>query len=101
MDRSAREILEEAGLKVSARRLYSVRHKAKRPYEPDARDFYKLFFLCERADTAAPRAGSETSDARFFRRDRLPELSLARVIESDIEAAFASQRGELQAASFD
>jgi ADP-ribose pyrophosphatase YjhB (NUDIX family) len=96
-----KEILEEAGLKVSARRLYSVRHKAKRPYEPDARDFYKLFFLCERADTAAPRAGSETSDARFFRRDRLPELSLARVIESDIEAAFASQRGELQAASFD
>jgi ADP-ribose pyrophosphatase YjhB (NUDIX family) len=96
-----KEILEEAGLKVSARRLYSVRHKAKRPYEPDARDFYKLFFLCERADRAAPRAGSETSDARFFRRDRLPELSLARVIESDIEAAFASQRGELQAASFD
>ncbi len=96
-----KEILEEAGLKVSARRLYSVRHKAKRPYEPDARDFYKLFFLCERADRAAPRAGSETSDARFFRRDRLPELSLARVIESDTEAAFASQRGELQAASFD
>jgi ADP-ribose pyrophosphatase YjhB (NUDIX family) len=83
-----REVLEEAGLAVSARSLYSVRHKAKRPYEPDVRDFYKLFFLCERADARAPRAGAETSDARFFPRGGLPELSRGRVIEEDIEAAF-------------
>ena len=96
-----KEIKEEAGLAVAAQRLYSVRHKAKRPYEPDARDFYKMFFLCERRDGAAPCAGAETSDARFFPRRGLPELSLGRVLESDIEAAFACHRGEMQAAAFD
>ena len=96
-----KEILEEAGLAVSARCLYGVRHKAKRPYEPDARDFYKMFFLCERRDSASPCAGAETCDARFFSRGGLPELSLGRVLESDIEAAFAFHRGEMQAAAFD
>ena len=96
-----REILEEAGITVAASHLYSVRHKAKRPYEPDARDFYKLFFLCERSDKTAPRAGPETSEARFFPADTLPELSLARVLQSDIEAAFAFHRGELRTAAFD
>jgi ADP-ribose pyrophosphatase YjhB (NUDIX family) len=96
-----KEIREEAGLTVAARHLYGVRHKAKAPYEPDARDFYKMFFLCERADTASPAAGAETSDARFFRSDRLPELSRGRVLESDIEAAFAFRRGDVRATIFD
>jgi ADP-ribose pyrophosphatase YjhB (NUDIX family) len=96
-----KEVLEEAGLTVTARSLYSVRYKAKQPYEPDARDFYKMFFLCERSDATPPRAGAETSEARFFRDDRLPELSLGRVTPADIEAAFAFHRGEARATSFD
>jgi len=96
-----KEILEEAGLRVRARRLYAVRHKAKRSYEPDARDFYKLFFLCERLDRAEPAPGAETSEARFFERRRLPELSRARVIEEDIDAAFSHAAGEARDASFD
>ncbi|MCT7378311.1 NUDIX hydrolase [Chelativorans salis] len=40
----AKEFREEAGVIVSVRNLYCIRHKAKRPYEPDARDFYKLLF---------------------------------------------------------
>jgi len=96
-----KEVREEAGLSVSARILYSVRHKAKRPYEPDARDFYKMFFLCERIDQAAPSAGLETSEARFFHRDRLPELSAGRVLESDIQAAFAYCGDETRLTSFD
>ncbi len=96
-----KEIREEAGVTVAARMLYSVRHKAKRPYEPDARDFYKMFFLCERMDETEPCAGAETSEARFFRIDRLPELSVGRVLESDIEGAFAFHRGEIRLTSFD
>ncbi|HEX8526144.1 NUDIX domain-containing protein, partial [Allosphingosinicella sp.] len=96
-----KEMLEEAGLAVSARALYGVRHKAKRDYEPDARDFYKLFFLCERSGRGDPRAGAETLDARFFPRNALPELSLARVLESDIDAAFAFKAGALGGAVFD
>lgn len=96
-----KEILEEAGMQVTASRLYGLRHKAKRPYDPDARDFYKLFFLCDRADQAEPVAGLETSEARFFPRHALPTLSRGRVIEHDIEAAFAHAEGDLQAAFFD
>ena len=84
-----KEIEEEAGVKVRARTLYSIRHKAKRPYEPDARDFYKMFFLCDRLDRALPQPGLETLDVDFFPADALPELSLGRVIAKDIHDAFA------------
>ncbi|MGR9190463.1 NUDIX hydrolase [Rhizobium leguminosarum] len=96
-----RETHEEAGLRVSATRLYSIRHKAKQPYDPDARDFYKLFFLCERQDEIAPQAGVETSEVGFFPPDKLPDLSRGRVIESDIHAAFAFSNGDQQFATFD
>ena len=96
-----KEMHEEAGIAVSARGLYAVRHKAKRPYDPDARDFYKLFFLCERRDTAGPVTGTETSAVGFFPRHCLPELSRGRVVASDIEAAFAFHDGSMKVTLFD
>ncbi|ANK86160.1 MULTISPECIES: hypothetical protein [unclassified Rhizobium] len=89
------------GIRVSATGLYSVRHKAKQPYDPDARDFYKLFFLCKRQDEMARQAGLETTDVGFFPPDKLPDLSRGRVVESDIHAAFAFSRGDQQFATFD
>ncbi|MGZ8998121.1 MAG: NUDIX hydrolase [Allosphingosinicella sp.] len=89
----AKEILEEAGVAVKVSHLYGLRHKAKQPYEPDARDFYKLFFLCERAGNHEPTAGKDTSEVGFFGRGELPPLSRGRVIEQDIEAAFEFHRG--------
>jgi ADP-ribose pyrophosphatase YjhB (NUDIX family) len=83
-----KEIREEAGIRASVTALYSVRHKAKQAYEPDIRDFYKMFFLCRRIDADPLEPGSEIVDAAFFARDGLPQLSKGRVIESDIEAAF-------------
>jgi ADP-ribose pyrophosphatase YjhB (NUDIX family) len=96
-----KEIWEEAGLRVSTRRLYGVRHKAKQPYAPDARDFYKMFFLCDRTDARLPQTGLETIEANFFRLDNLPALSTGRVIESDIHAAFAFAADEQRPAFFD
>ncbi len=84
-----KEVWEEANLRVDADRLYGIRHKAKHDYDEDARDFYKLFFVCEGLDQSEPTAsGLETTDVGFFSRDRLPELSLARVIPEDIYGAF-------------
>src|SRR5260370_19411750 len=83
-----KEIREEAGIRAFVTGLYSVRHKAKQVYEPDIRDFYKMFFLCRRVDAEPPKPGSEIIDAAFFARDGLPQLSKGRVIERDIEAAF-------------
>jgi len=96
-----KEIREEAGLCVAARSLYSVRHKAKQPYSPDARDFYKLFFLCEQLDTRAPYAGAEIADVGFFPLESLPELSKGRVVEADIRAAFAFRDGSISLTAFD
>src|SRR3546814_13841118 len=80
---------KEAGLKVSARRLFGVRHKASSSYPADVRDFYKMFFLCDRTDNAIPEPGLETIEARFFGIDDLSPLSRGRTIEVDIHAAFA------------
>lgn len=98
---AAKEVWEEAGIKVRATRLYAVRHKASNPYPPDPIDFYKLFFLCERLDDAMPQAGHETTGAQFFRRDALPPFSRGRTIEADIEAAFAAAADPALPAVFD
>lgn len=83
-----KEVWEEARLRVRATRLYSLRHKAKHGYDPDARDFYKIYFLCERLDDARPAPGAETAEVGFFPADALPPLSRGRTLETDIHAAF-------------
>ncbi|WP_298936988.1 NUDIX hydrolase [uncultured Ruegeria sp.] len=87
-----REVWEEAGLRVRARHLYALRHKALHPYPADARDFYKLFFLCDEVGANVPQTGTETSEVAFFAPDALPELSQTRNLQQDIEAALEAQR---------
>ncbi len=96
-----KEMREEAGLQVSARRLFGVRHKASSGYPADVRDFYKMFFLCDRTDNAIPEPGLETIEARFFGIDDLPPLSRGRTIEADIHAAFAYATDTTKPAFFD
>ncbi|MCZ6888072.1 MAG: DNA mismatch repair protein MutT, partial [Gammaproteobacteria bacterium] len=96
-----KEIWEEASLRVTATALYGVRHKAKHAYDPDARDFYKLFFLCEAIDECKPVPGLETVEVGFFSLDGLPALSKGRVLEEDISAAFAFRRDPQRLALFD
>jgi ADP-ribose pyrophosphatase YjhB (NUDIX family) len=96
-----KEVKEEANLDVRAARLFCVRHKAKHPYNLDVRDFYKLFFLCERATDDEPRPGMETQGAGYFSLDDLPRLSQGRVIEDDIRLAFEYRLDPARAALFD
>jgi ADP-ribose pyrophosphatase YjhB (NUDIX family) len=97
-----KEIWEEASIRVDTRGLYGVRHKAKHPYDPDVRDFYKLFFYCEQLDAATPAPGGpETTAAEFFALDALPPLSRGRVIEQDLEAAFAFRNDPSRLALYD
>ncbi|NKJ77797.1 NUDIX hydrolase [Rhizobium leguminosarum] len=96
-----KEVQEEAGIAVSVHQLYSVRHKAKSSYEPDARDFYKMFFLCRRTGALTLTSGLETSEVSFFERDRLPPLSRSRSIERDVELAFEFNDGRQTIAVID
>jgi ADP-ribose pyrophosphatase YjhB (NUDIX family) len=96
-----KEVLEEAGLAVKATALYAVRHKAKHAYPPDTRDFYKLYFHCERLDARAPTTGSETTAVGYFPLDALPLLSRGRTIEADIVAAAAFLQDPARVTQFD
>src|SRR5262249_19082085 len=80
---------------------WTVRHKAKQPYEPDIRDFYKMFFLRRQVDAERARPGFDIMDTAYFARDRIPELSRGGVIAGDIEAAFAFHDGPARPAVVD
>ncbi len=96
-----KEVWEEATLRVRPQALYGVRHKAKHEYDPDARDFYKLFFLCERLDERAPQPGTETAEVGYFGLDAIPPLSTGRVLEKDIRDAFGFKAGPYRLSAFD
>lgn len=100
-ENTAKEVWEEAGLRVRVTRLYAIKHKASHPYPADVRDFYKLFFLCEQTCKAEPQAGHETQDVGFYGPDALPPLSLGRVLEEDIHHAFDAARPDSQTVFFD
>lgn len=48
---------------------------------------YKIFFICEIIGGEAT-ASIETSDVKFFEKEQLPELSLKRVVHTQILRAF-------------
>jgi len=96
-----KEIYEEAGIKVQAKRLYSLRHKAKGEYDPDARDFYKLFFLCDAENASEAIAGAEISEAAYFSRTEIPPLSTGRIVASDLVAAWDAFSRSESPARFD
>jgi ADP-ribose pyrophosphatase YjhB (NUDIX family) len=48
---------------------------------------YKMFFVCETVG-GVPSPGLETEDVAFFGRDKLPALSVERVLDYQIERMF-------------
>jgi len=84
-----REVAEEAGLKTRVERLAAVYDGFRRNAHPAAPfHIYKMFFLMERLDDAAPVAGldEETTGVDFFALDSLPELSSRRTNEAQLRA---------------
>jgi ADP-ribose pyrophosphatase YjhB (NUDIX family) len=90
----AKEIREETCLEVNVETLIGVRHKAKGPYEPDVRDFYKLFFCCTVIGAANGPRDPDILEYGFFAHTRIPPLSLGRTSSEDVEMAFAHHRQE-------
>jgi ADP-ribose pyrophosphatase YjhB (NUDIX family) len=88
----AREIREETCLEVNVHALIGVRHKAKGPYEPDARDFYKLFFACTVTGRADGPRDADIAEHGYFAHGKIPPLSFGRTSYEDIDMAFAHHR---------
>ena len=79
-----KEVAEEAGLEVNAKKLLAVLDKKCHPHPPELYHVYKMFFLCEETGGEI-KIGMETSAVDFFDVQNLPELSVDRNTQSQIE----------------
>jgi ADP-ribose pyrophosphatase YjhB (NUDIX family) len=84
-----REVREEAGLEVRARKLAAVYDRARHAHlPPHPFHVYKLFFICDPVGGTA-KPGLETSEVAFFGEDEIPEdVSIGRVLPFQISRMF-------------
>jgi ADP-ribose pyrophosphatase YjhB (NUDIX family) len=84
-----KEVREEAGFEVRPYKLAAVWDRARHAHKPAYLfHIWKLFFLCEIVGGEA-RTGPETSEVAFFAEDALPaELSVSRVLHTQLERMF-------------
>lgn len=95
-----REVWEEAGFRVQARKLVGV-YDGNRVGPLDLFHAYKLIFLCEILSGEA-RPSDETSEVAFFGLDDIPPaLSGERTKPRHIQDAFAAYKDPSLAAVFD
>lgn len=84
-----REIYEESGYETRVVKLLAVydRNHPRHGHPPQPHHSYKLFFHCEIVG-GTPTESYETVGARFFGADEIPELSLYRVVPSQVATLF-------------
>lgn len=95
-----KECMEEAGLKVKAKKLLAVMDKQKQNMPPAFEYVYKIFLLCEKTGDELS-TGSETDDAGWFDENNLPELSTPRNTPEILKMMFEFYRGERTEPYFD
>ena len=95
-----KEIFEESGFETKAIKLIALFDNNKHPHPPQLRHIYKSFFICELIG-GKKTPSIETSAVDFFERDKLPELSLIRVLKSQIERAFEHKQDMTLPTDFD
>lgn len=94
-DAVTRELREETGLTVSPKRLLALFDKHKHPHPPQIPHALKAFLLCERISGELAQSTQETTAAQFWPVTNLPDLSLHRVLPSQIQLLYARvQQGE-------
>lgn len=87
-----REVEEESGYVVKPMRLLAVFDREKQGHAPRfPYHVYKMFFHCEIVG-GSPKRTAESSESAFFAESALPELSLSRVLPSQIHGFFEAIR---------
>lgn len=84
-----REVYEESGYQTKAVKLLALydRNHPRHNHPPFEYHIYKLFFLCELIG-GSPVNSIETEAATFFAANEIPDLSLTRVVHSQIARLF-------------
>lgn len=75
---AVRETFEETGYQVRSTKLLGLLDRNKHPHPPMFWHVYKVFVRCELVGGTA-KTSTETDSIGFFARERLPDLSIARV----------------------
>jgi ADP-ribose pyrophosphatase YjhB (NUDIX family) len=87
-----REVWEESGFQVKAKRLAAVYDRGKHPHKPLMHyHIYKLFFICEITGGRATTS-YETEQVEFFKESDLPELSITKILPEQISKMFEYYR---------
>ncbi|WP_437890635.1 NUDIX hydrolase [Phytobacter sp. V91] len=74
-----REVLEETGLQVKATKLLGIWDRNQHNHPPYPWHVYKVIFLCEEYGGEITTS-YESLDVKFFDINKLPELSLTRIV---------------------
>jgi ADP-ribose pyrophosphatase YjhB (NUDIX family) len=85
-----KEVLEEAGLNVEARRVLAILDYRKHHSHPMPYGIYKIFVECE-AKVGRFIENIETSESDYFGLDHLPRLSLNRNTREQLEMCFRAR----------
>jgi ADP-ribose pyrophosphatase YjhB (NUDIX family) len=83
-----REVREEAGMIVKAKKLLAVFDRNLHGHPPYPFHAYKLFFLCDIIAEATPDP-IETADPTFFAENNISQLSLPRTTPEEISRMYA------------
>jgi ADP-ribose pyrophosphatase YjhB (NUDIX family) len=97
----AREVREETGYETRVAKLLALYDRDRRGHPPHPWHIWKAFFLCDLVDGKQEELSRETSDAGFFGRDEIPELSLMRVTPRYIDHFFEQREHPEWPADFD
>lgn len=82
-----KEVFEETGYIVEIVKLYALIDKQKRNYPPQIPHAHKCLFIGKIIGGKA-QTSIETSAIQFFDQDKLPQLSMHRIMPAEIELAF-------------
>ena len=97
----AKEVLQESGFQVKVERLLAVFDRAKHPHDPPFPfHIYKMFFLCK-IESGEATPSPETSSVDFFGVEALPQLSLSRITEEQIQFCYRAGLNATLPTAFD
>lgn len=95
-----KESMEEAGAKVIPKRIIAALDRNKHIDDVFPYSVYKIFVECDYVE-GNYIDNIETSEAAFFTRNSLPELSVGRNTKSQIEMCFDARKANVFEAIFD
>jgi ADP-ribose pyrophosphatase YjhB (NUDIX family) len=97
---AVKEVWEEAGREVSAKRVLAVVDKRCHPHPPQAWYVYKIFILCESVSNDL-KTGTETEEVGFFAQNEIPPLSEHRNTREQVEMMFKLGKNQRSDVYFD